>query len=517
MYGASPSAVTAALQVRRQGLRVALVVPGHHIGGMLVEGLGRQDVNNHGWLNHQAIGGMAAEFFRRMGAAYGTPVQYSFESSVAERVIFAWLKEAGVEIFRGCRLRESREAVATPGLRIRHIEMENGTRFTARVFVDGTVEGDLMKWAGVSCTWGREANATYGETLNGIRDTTTYRQFAVDVDPYVIPGQPASGLLPTLQDEELGIPGNADRRIMGFCFRQCLTRHPANRLPIEQPADYDPARYEIYRRYAAAGGTLYTPKENLPNGKTDLGSWHDLSGNLYGENHGYPDGTYTERDAIYEQHRRFIHGLYWFLAHDPDLPPSVREAWAPWGLAADEFLDNAGWPRSLYIRSGRRMISEYVITEAEVRGATDIKDSIGVAHWPPDLHHVRRIVRNGKAYNEGFVFDQDDWSPFPISYRAVTPKRQECDNLLVPAALSSSYVGYGSLRLEWTLMVLGQSAGAAAVEAQRHSCAVQEVDYACLRRQLLADGQILAAKKAPADFVCAGSPSRSPQQVPAIG
>ena len=231
VYGASPSAVTAALQVRRQGLRVALVVPGHHIGGMLVEGLGRQDVNNHGWLNHQAIGGMAAEFFRRMGAAYGTPVQYSFESSVAERVIFEWLKEAGVDIFRGCRLRESREAVVAPGLRIRHIEMENGTRFTARVFVDGTVEGDLMKWAGVSCTWGREANHTYGETLNGIRETTTYRQFAVEVDPYVTPGQPSSGLLPTLQDEELGTPGQADRRIMGFCFRQCLTRNPANRLP----------------------------------------------------------------------------------------------------------------------------------------------------------------------------------------------------------------------------------------------------------------------------------------------
>ncbi len=452
------------------------------------------------------------------GAASGIGLETAVSlASAGERVIIAWLKEAGVEIFRGNRLAESPAAIVKQGARILRLEMENGTCFGARVFVDGTIEGDLMKWAGVSCTWGREANDTYGETLNGVRGASTYRQFAVEVDPYVTPGQPSSGLLATLQDEPLGQPGSADRRIMGFCFRQCLTRIPGNRRPIEKPVDYDPTRYEIYRRYAAAGGTLFTPKENLPNGKTDLGSWHDLSGNLYGENHGYPDGTYAQRDAIYAHHRRFVHGLYWFLAHDPAMPPSVREAWAPWGLAADEFLDNEGWPRSLYIRSGRRMISDYVITEADVRGATKAEDSIGVAYWPPDLHHARRIVLNGKAYNEGFVFAHDDWTPFPISYRAVTPGRLECDNLLVPAALSSSYVGYGSVRLEWTLLVLGQSAGAAAVQAQRGSCAVQDVDYADLRRQLLADGQRLAVPKAPTGCGATDAPARPPHRVLAEG
>jgi len=492
VYGASPAAVTAAIQVKRQGQHVALVVPGHHVGGMLVEGLGSQDVDNHGLSNHLAIGGLAAEYFQRIGEAYDTSVQYKFESSVSERVIMAWLNDAGVDIFTGNRLKESHTAVVKHGAQIRELEMENGNRFRARIFIDATVEGDLMKWAGVSCTWGREANSTYGETLNGIRGTTTYRQFAVDVDPYVIPGDPSSGLIATIQDEPLGIPGSADRRIMGFCFRQCLTRNSSNRIPIERPADFDPARYEIYRRYAAAGGTLFTPKENLPNGKTDLGSWHDLSGNLYGENHGYPDGSYAERGAIYAFHRSFMHGLYWFLANDPELPSSVRDAWAPWGLTVDEFTDNGGWPRSLYIRCGRRMISDYVITEADVRGKVVAEDSIGVAYWPPDMHHARRIVKDGKAYNEGFVFGGDDWTPFPISYRAITPRRVECENLLVPAAISSSYVGYGSVRLEWTMMVLGQSAGSAAVETLKQSCTVQDIHYTSLRKQLHADGQVLA-------------------------
>ncbi len=498
VYGSSPAAMTAALQVRAQGLSVALVVPGQHVGGMLVEGLGSQDVNKNGTNNVLVIRGFAQEFYQRVGTKYGKPVQYNFEPHVAGEVIEEWLAEAGVEVFRNNRLLEDFAAVTKDGTRIVGIEMENGNQFRARVFIDGTIEGDLMKWAGVSYVVGRESNATYGETLNGIRGTNTYRQFTVNVDPYVVPGNPASGLIATIQDEPLGPPGSADDGVMGFCFRQCLTRTAGNRIPFTKPAQYDPANYEIYRRYLSAGGTLYSPSANLPNGKTDLGSWHDLSGNLYGYSKGWPDGTYAERAAIYDYHRNFIQGLYWFLANDPAVPAAVRNNWSQWGLAADEFTDNGGWPRSLYIRAGRRMISDYVITEAHTKGHTVAQDSIGVAWWPPDMHHARRIVRNGFAYNEGFVF-ASDYVPFPISYRAIVPKSQECTNLLVPAALSSSYVAYGSIRLEWTQMVCGQSAGAAAAVALRTGLSVQEVDYASLRLELLASGLVLKVPGADTD------------------
>lgn len=490
VYGGSPAAMTAALQVRAQGLSVALVVPGQHVGGMLVEGLGSQDVNKNGTNNVLVISGLAKEFYQRMGSKYGKPTQYSFEPHAAGEVIEEWLAEAGVEVFRNNRLAERRNAVVKDGAKIVELKMENGHRFRAAMFIDGTIEGDLMKWAGVSYTVGRESNATYGETLNGIRGTSTYRQFTVNVDPYLVPGDPTSGLIATIQDEPLGTPGAADAGVMGFCFRQCLTKSPENRIIFSKPSDYDPTNYEIYRRYFRAGGTLYSPRANLPNGKTDLGSWHDLSGNLYGHSKGWPDGTYAEREAIYTYHRNFIQGLYWFLANDPAVPTAVREEWSKWGLAADEFTDNGGWPRSLYIRAGRRMISDYVITEAHTKGKTVAKDSIGVAWWPPDMHHARRIVRNGFAYNEGFVFAKD-YKPFPISYRAIVPKSEECTNLLVPAALSSSYVAYGAIRLEWTQMVCGQSAGAAAVEALRTGTTVQEVKYPSLRKVLLDSGLVL--------------------------
>ncbi|MGE9290731.1 MAG: FAD-dependent oxidoreductase, partial [Puniceicoccales bacterium] len=267
-------------------------------------------------------------------------------------------------------------------------------------------------------------------------------------------------------------------------------------IPFTKPSTYNPENYEIYRRYLAAGGNLFEPHIKLPNHKTDLGSWHDLSGNLYGYNHSWPDGTYFQRDEIYQYHRDFIAGLYWFLCTDPSVPPALKDVWKSWGLAADEFTDNDGWPRSLYIRSGRRMISDYVITEADTQGRASLQDSIGVAWWPPDGHHVRRIIDGGVVRNEGFFFERN-YVPFPISYRAITPKRSECTNLLVPAALSSSYVGYGSVRLEWTQMVCGQSAGLAAVQAVENQSEVQDVHYGSLRQSMIDAGQILQFDPGP--------------------
>ncbi|WP_269522766.1 FAD-dependent oxidoreductase [Coraliomargarita parva] len=489
VYGASPAGLTAALQAKAAGKSVVLIATSRHIGGMLVEGLGSQDINNNGTQNQLVIGGLSREFYQRVGAKYGEAFTSKFECHVAEQVIEEWLVEANIEVFRNERLAERYSAVSKDGSRICEIETESGKRFRADVFIDATIEGDLMKWAGVSFATGREGNATYGESLNGIRETS-FRQFEVDVDPYIIPGDPGSGLIATVQDTPKGNPGDGDKSIMGFCFRQCLTQDPDNQIPFQKPANYDPANYEIYRRYLAAGGTLFTPIIKLPKGKTDLGSWHDLSGNLYGYNHGWPDGSDAERQAIYDYHKDFIEGLYWFLCNDPAVPKSLQEEWSKWGLAADEFTDNDGWPRSLYIRTGRRMRSDYVITEAQTKGQEIAEDAIGVAWWPPDAHHTRRIVENGVVRDEGFFFEHE-YVPFPISYRAMTPKPSECTNLLVPAALSSSYVGYGSVRLEWTQMICGQSAALAAVEAIEAKVDVQSIEYTKLRNRLLKAGQIL--------------------------
>lgn len=500
----------AAVQAAKMGKTVALIEPSQHLGGMSVEGLGGSDINNHGeFKNDAVVGGLALKFYRQVAAHYGIAdfeaaraeaMTWRFEPHVAEAIFNQWVEgDSAIRVFRGFRLFEEGASVGKQGRRVKELRTAEGMIFRAGVFIDATYEGDLLAAAGISTIVGREANATYGETKNGIRGENTYRQFEVTVDPYRIPGDPGSGLIPSVQGEPLGTPGAADHRIQAYCFRMCLTQDTANQIPFMPPPGYDRGQYEIYLRYLKAGGQLYQPRVSIPNGKTDLGAWHDLSHNLYGMNHGYPEGTAAQRDSILQYHRHFTQGLFYFLAHDPEvgmLDPALQDAWSYWGLAADEFLDNGGWPRMFYIREARRMVSEYVITEHHTRreNPTPVADPIAVAYWPPDTHHARRIVQQGQAYNEGFVFGGEDWAPFGISYQALVPKPEECTNLLTPTCLSSTHVAYGAIRLEWTFMILGQSAGTAAVLALEGDIPVQDISYPELQQQLQADEQILEVR-----------------------
>lgn len=495
VYGASAAGVMAAVQVAREGKRVVLLEPGTFAGGISVDGLGGTDIDNHKeFKNGAAVGGLAAEFYRRIGKAYGKDaLGYRFEPHVAQAVVDGLLAEHGVTPRFRERLVLRSAAVQKDGAHLSAILMESGLVVRAKVFIDATIEGDLLHVAGVASIIGREPNARYGETKNGIRGENTYRQFTVKVDPFRIPGDPTSGLIPTVQDEPFGTPGDGDHRLQGYCFRLCFTKAADNRVPFIKPEGYDPAQYEIYLRYLKAGGKLFAPGANLPNGKTDLGSWHDLSLNLYGMNYEYPGGDYATRERVVRFHRVFSQGLCYFLANDPAVPEATRAVWSQWGTCKDEFRDNQGWPRLFYVRDARRMVSDYVITEHHTRKTmqTPVEDPVCVAYWPPDTHHVRRIVKDGACYNEGFVFGGDDWAPFGISYRALVPKATECSNLLVGSCPSSSHVAYGAIRLEWTFMAMGQACGSAAVLAIADGVPVQRVDYAKLKTRLVADRQVV--------------------------
>ncbi len=510
IYGGTSAGVIAAVQAAKMGKRVVLAEAGQHLGGMSVEGLGGTDIDNHKeFQNSPAVGGLALEFYHRVSAQYGRqekfdamlkarrkePGLWRFEPHVAEAVWDAWTREAGCTVLRGHRLKES-NGVAKDGARITTLHFENNVAVRAKVFIDATYEGDLLAFAGVSFSVGREGNAKYGETKNGIRNDTTHGQFDRRIDPYRVPGDPASGLLFGIQDGPLGTHGDPDDSIQGYSFRLCLTRDPANRLPMEKPANYDPAHYELHRRYLAAGGIINAPSAGLPNGKTDPGSWHFLAGNCTGWNHRYPTASYAERERMVRESRDYIQGVYWFMAHDPAVPVKQREAWAPWGRCKDEFTDNDGWPRIFYVRNGRRMVSDFVLTEAHMRkdDPRPVEGSVGLIWWPPDLHHARRIVKNGCVWSEGAVFNEaktPDWIPCGIPYRCLVPRDAECTNLLSPTCPSSSYVAYGAYRIEFTFMVAAQSTATAAVLALNHAQTVQQISYTELRRQLLADGQVL--------------------------
>lgn len=513
VYGGTPGGITAAIQVARMGKTVALIETTAHIGGIMTNGLGVTDIDSQqAFQNSVAVGGLALEYYRRIAKVYGREKEFeeawrtrtkkhalwSHEPGVGEKVLMDWLAAHQVKVFTRSRLVEKRNAVSKKGTTITRIRMENGKTFSAGIFIDATYEGDLLAAAGISTIIGREANAQYNETLNGIRGETTHAQFQVKVDPYKIPGNPQSGLIPTIQPGGIGTPGAADKHLQAYCFRAVLTPEPANRVPFRKPPGYDRNTYEIYVRYLEAGGHLLWPWVSVPNKKSDLGAWHDLSHNLYGMNVDYPGGNYATRKRVYDEHRFFTEGLFYFLANDTAvgrLAPDLQKEWASWGLAKDEFTDNGNWPHQFYVRDARRMVSDYVITEHHILkpDPVPVEDPVGVAFWPPDVHSVRRIVKDGYAYNEGFVFEPaGNWRPLPVAYRALVPRSRECTNLLTPTCPSSSHIAYGAIRLEWTFMVLGQSAATAAVMALDEGKSVQEVDYARLRAKLLEQGQVLS-------------------------
>jgi len=506
VYGGTSAAVSAAVQTVRMGKSVIVVSPDVHLGGLSSGGLGWTDSGRK-----EAVGGLAREFYQRIKKHYDRPeawihqkpedyrlyrpdddAMWVFEPHVAERTFEQWIAEHRVPVVRDAWLDRS-AGVGKEGTRITSITALSGETYRGRVFIDATYEGDLMAAAGVSYTVGRESNAQYGETLNGVQTrNAVYHQFENPVDPYVVPGDPSSGLLPRIHAGPPGEEGQGDHRVQAYCFRMCLTTVPENRVPFAKPEGYDPMQYELLGRYLETGWRAITRKfDPAPNAKTDTNNHGAFSTDNIGMNYDYPEASYERRREIIREHELYQKGLMYFLAYDPRVPDDVREELSRWGLAKDEFLDNGHWPHQIYVREARRMVSDFVMTEPHLRAIEPTPESVGLGSYNMDSHHVQRYVdAEGHARNEGDV-QVNPGGPYQISYRAIVPKASECTNLLVPVCVSSSHIAYGSIRMEPVFMILGQSAATAAVQAIEAGQDVQRVDYAALRRRLLDDGQVL--------------------------
>ncbi|MEM7310785.1 MAG: FAD-dependent oxidoreductase [Planctomycetota bacterium] len=506
VYGATSAGVTAAVRAARAGLDVVLIEPGAHVGGLSAAGLGATDIGNK-----RAIGGLSRGFYRRVRAWYaddahwvrgergpaagwrdGEDAMWRFEPHVAERIFEDLLAEAGVSVVCGERL-DRGDGVALDGQRLTQVRMESGAAFAGRMFIDATYEGDLMAAAGVPYTVGRESNATYGESLNGVQTANAvFHQFVAQVDPYVVPGDPTSGLLPGVHGAGSGSEGAADRRVQAYCFRMCLTDDPANRIPFARPEDYDEARYELLLRHFEAGAErLPWHSIGMPNRKTDTNNNRAFSTDHIGANYAYPEAGYAERERIVSDHESYQRGLVWTLANHPRVPAKIRAEASRWGLAADEFRATGGWPHALYIREARRMVADYVVTDRDCLGARRAPDPVGLGAYNMDSHNVQRYVdADGYARNEGDVQVAPE-QPYGISYRSIVPPRGSAENLFVPVCASASHIAYGSLRMEPVFMTLGHSAATAAVLALERGLAVQDVPYDELSRRLRAEGQVL--------------------------
>lgn len=468
VYGASPGGVTAAVQAKRMGKKVLVAEFGTHVGGLTSGGLSATDVGNRG-----AIAGMADEFYAKVGVLRG------FKPSAAERAFREMLKEGGVETLFEQRLK----SVKKDGARIVEIEMENGNTFRGKMFVDASYEGDLMAMAKVSYTFGREANAQYNETINGVQFHTGHN-FTKPVDPYVVEGDAKSGLLPLISPAAPPKAGSGDKLIQAYNFRVYMN-NSAERIAFPKPKNYDAKLYALLARYLKVNPTIPI---QLHHG--DSNNQGAFSSDHIGGNYAWPDADYLTREKIFQDHVKYQTGFMYFIGHDESVPASVREAVAKWGLTKGEFEETNNWPHQLYIREARRMVSDYVMTENHCMSRIIPEDSVGLGSYNMDSHNCERLVVDGKVRNEGDV-QIGPRKPYQISYRSIVPKESECTNLFVPVALSCTHIAYGSIRMEPQFMILGQSAGTAACFAIDLNVPVQKVPYEKLKERLLADKQKL--------------------------
>lgn len=498
VYGGTAGGAITAVAAARAGASVALLEPGGHLGGMVSGGLGWTDYGKK-----EVIGGYSLEFFERVNRHYGKEfvrkfnesikrphlgdVGWYFEPHVAEQIFNEMVKEAGIELFYNNRLRESK-GVLKKGTTITEIVMENGDTFQAKIFADCTYEGDLMKQAGVSYTYGREGIAQYNESLAGVREHTPKHQFTVRVSPYDAMGK----LLPEVSAHPKGKVGQADKKVQAYNFRLCMTDVPQNRVPFPRPANYTPKRYELLARMLKAmvekNGRVprmveVMKPDPLPNGKTDTNNNGAFSTDYIGGNWDYPEASYQRRAEIWQAHKDYIAGFLYFLANDPQVPKELQQEVSRYGLAKDEFTDTDNWPHQLYVREARRMIGEYVMIQKDIQTERTKEDVIGMGSYNSDSHNIQRVATaDGAVENEGDM--QVPVQPYQIPYRILLPKRGEATNLLVPVCFSASHVSYSTVRMEPQYMILGQAAGVAAKMAIDKGTAVQDVDAKALTAKL---------------------------------
>ncbi len=482
VYGGTSAAVTTAVQVHRMGLSVIVISPDRHLGGMSSSGLGFTDTGNK-----EVIGGIAREFYQLLYQHYQKPeswrwqkqseygnvgqgnpaldgenrTMWIFEPHVAEAAFETLVNQNSLMVYRDEWLDRNSGLIKKDG-KITSIRTLSGKVYRGKIFVDATYEGDLMASAGVAYTVGREDNSLYGETWNGVQAGVFHHghYFKDKIDPYKIPGDPSSGLLPGISSGVIGENGTGDNKIQAYCYRLCLTKIPGNRVAITKPEGYDSTQYELLVRLSATRWNEFFAKyDPIPNLKTDVNNHGPFSYDNIGMNWDYPEASYERRKEILAEHILYQKGLLYFTATDRRLPSWVRDTMSKWGYARDEFADNGHWPYNIYVREARRMLGEYIMTENDVLGKREVPASIGMGSYTMDSHNVQRYVTP-----EGFVQNEGDIGvrapePYRIDLGSILPRNDDCKNLLVPVCVSCSHIAYGSIRMEPVFMILGQSAG----------------------------------------------------------
>lgn len=525
VYGATPAGILAAVAVRQGGRSVVIIEPSRWVGGMLGAGLKpTQDCPNihaTGGLTRQLLTTLGQPLIEKDGQAVRASrsnrelnpadIRKDFLDLVQQheiRVVYDQrisrcekdgpaIREAVFDLAPfdqlGCPVAEPRQA--------------GSLRVAARVFLDAGYEGDLMACAGVSYRTGREAAAEFDEQHAGVQPPME----AAPIDPFVEPGNPASGLLAWVENDHGKPIGAADRYTQAYNYRYYTTDDPQHRIELTPPEDYDAAEFELVGRYIEHltktiedPGQLNDRLRRIFPGWMNSGEWNYHRDSLFtmapvGISQFYAGGDYAAKARVWKQHQDYLRGLHHFMSTDRRVPEAFRKQTAALGLDRRPHPETQGWPHQLYIRVARRLNGRYTITAHDVYNRTVVDDAIGLAQYGIDTYPARRIWfrHDGQVYvgTEGKMFlggaKGPTNVPYPIPYRAIMPKERECTNLLVPVCFSATHLGYASARMEPVFMICGQSAGIAACQALDEGTTIQQIDPPAFRKALKQAGQVL--------------------------
>lgn len=477
VYGGTASGVLAAVAASRRGCKVLLVEPSRWLGGMI--GSGIRITTDCEYPLH--AGGLTREMFlrERMFAVWnwnqdgGQLELRQLWQELIQRFEITLLYEYRLQnvVKQQNRIDHLILEYAPPepdGTPAAHAEKESALRVSARVFIDSSYEGDLLAQAGVDYTVGRESRKEYGESLAGVRNIKKFP----GIDPYKKTGDPSSGVLSLIPPEPVGNEGDASRYMIPFNFRYIRAMQAVSGgEAAPSPEDVAPDHRELLLRTHDAG--------HLGSCKGNFNRRSLFDGSVPGLQADYPDGNWETRARIW---RTFI--------QNDRLVSQISGV--KLGLSREMYPDTAGQPHQLYIRMARRMKGRYIMTQPDLMLQTEIDDSIGLGYYNVDIYPCRMVVlEDGTLATEGETWELLSPGPYPISYRALTPREEECSNLLVSVCISASHVACASIRMEPTFMIMGESAGMAAALALEQNAAVQQLDTGLLQNLLLKAGQIL--------------------------
>ena len=539
VYGGTASGVMAALAAKKEGAKVILIEPTRYLGGMTGGGIHHLD-----WGKGNTVGGstykMLTESLKQeKRSTHGTMLLGIGNKEYRER-FRKEIDTAGIKVIYEHRLGKVQVGGKTiehptrlkpialgeqfsskkkehsirsiildyapvdeTGCPPPHPNKRDVIKVSAKVFIDCSYEGDLLAQSGVSYTWGRESREHYNESLAGVRPSL----WVHDIDPYLKPGNPKSGLIPFIQDRQIGPLGSADNLTMGYCFRYEFDKSGKG-IPIPEPVDYDPAEFELYRRALNGNLDIFSSRKmrytlNLKEAKKHpFVGGANLNRNLmastvYGCNLDYPNGDWATRSRIWKFHQEFLSKIVHFAKTDPSSPESLQNYAKRLTFKRGPFDETGGWPSQLYVREARRMVSSYVVSQKDIAGETNPAHPVGLAAYGVDDWPYAVVVEDGKVALQGGEFsiiylDGGTYNgSYKIPYESIVPTRGECDNLIVPVCVSASHIAFTSLRMEPVWMILGESAGVAASIAVDSGIPVQDVPYEQLRPKLDELGQKL--------------------------